>query len=103
MKTVSIFILIVGFQQIRCTPILLWHGFGDDHLDTIKEIIKVRINESVYVKSVQLGDSSLEDFESGIFIHPNDQISMVCNEIAEDKNLHGGFHAVGFSQGAQFL
>lgn len=84
-------------------PIVLWHGIGDDHLDSIKQIIRQEISEKIYIKSVQLGDTALLDFESGILIHPNDQIKEVCKEIAGDGKLKNGFHAVGFSQGSQFL
>lgn len=66
-------------------------------------MIRQNINETVYIKSIQFGDNAIEDLENGIFIHPNKQISKVCFEIAADENLRNGFHAVGFSQGAQFL
>lgn len=28
---------------------------------------------------------------------------MVCSQLAQDPNLQGGYNAMGFSQGAQFL
>jgi len=40
---------------------------------------------------------------NGFFMNVNDQISMVCDTIARDKKLQGGYNAVGFSQGGQFL
>jgi palmitoyl-protein thioesterase len=32
-----------------------------------------------------------------------DQVELVCEQIKNDPQLQGGFHALGFSQGAQFL
>lgn len=96
-------ILLFQFKVFNCTPIVLWHGIGDDHLASIKRIILTNVDENVYIKSIQLGENSIEDFENGIFVHPDVQIMDVCNEIASDEKLSNGFHAVGFSQGAQFL
>jgi palmitoyl-protein thioesterase len=88
---------------LATTPILLWHGVGSDHLESIKQIIRENVNEDVYIKSIQLGMNAVEDTENGILIHPNDQISEVCHQITNDEKLKDGFHAIGFSQGAQFL
>lgn len=33
----------------------------------------------------------------------NDQVSVVCSQLAQDPKLKGGYNAMGFSQGAQFL
>lgn len=90
-------------EVLTATPVVLWHGVGSDHLDSLKQIIRENVNEDVYIKSIQLGMNAIEDTENGILIHPNDQISEVCNEILGDENLKDGFHAIGFSQGAQFL
>lgn len=102
-KSIWIFIFVVNLKLYDATPIVLWHGFGDDHLSSIKSLIWTNINASVYVKSIQLGSNPLVDFEKGILEHPNDQIADVCSQITADKQLTSGFHAVGFSQGAQFL
>ena len=32
-----------------------------------------------------------------------DQIEIACEQIRNDPNLQDGYHAVGFSQGSQFL
>lgn len=90
-------------EVLTISPIVLWHGFGSDHLDGIKQIIRENVNEDVYIKSIQLGTNAIEDTENGILIHPNDQIAEVCYQIMGDENLKDGFHAIGFSQGAQFL
>lgn len=33
----------------------------------------------------------------------NQQVSMVCSQLAQDPKLKAGYNAMGFSQGAQFL
>lgn len=33
----------------------------------------------------------------------NEQVSMVCSQLAQDPQLKGGYNAMGFSQGGQFL
>lgn len=37
------------------------------------------------------------------FKNSNKQITEVCQMIGEDDKLSGGFNAIGFSQGGQFL
>lgn len=96
-------VLFCVHEAITTTPVVLWHGLGSDHLDSIKQIIKENVDEDVYIKSIQLGMNAIEDTKDSIFIHPNDQISEVCLEIMRDENLKGGFNAIGFSQGSQFL
>lgn len=85
------------------TPIVLWHGIGTDHLESLRETIRENIDDSIYIKSIHIGRNAIADFVSGIFVHPNDQIADVCRQIAEDEKLMNGFHAIGLSQGAQFL
>lgn len=57
----------------------------------------------VYVKSLRIGDSVAQDLENGYFMAADRQIDMACQLLKEDPKLQGGFHAVGFSQGSQFL
>lgn len=45
----------------------------------------------------------LQDTENGFFMDVNKQVSMVCSQLAQDPKLKGGYNAMGFSQGAQFL
>lgn len=101
------FVVFVSFfchdSILATTPIVLWHGVGSDHLESLKQIIRENVNEDVYIKSIQLGVNAFQDTENGILVHPNDQISEVCYEVMEDEKLVNGFHAIGFSQGAQFL
>lgn len=47
--------------------------------------------------------SPLQDTENGFFKDVNEQVSMVCSQLAGAPQLAGGYNAMGFSQGAQFL
>merc|ERR1712012_762313 len=50
-----------------------------------------------------IGGNLLTDTESGFFRDTNRQIREGCQMIAEDTELAGGYNAIGFSQGGQFL
>ncbi|XP_046558911.1 LOW QUALITY PROTEIN: palmitoyl-protein thioesterase 1-like [Haliotis rubra] len=89
------------------TPIVIWHGMGDSccnplSMGSIKSLIQKNIN-GVYVKSLEIGSNVAEDTENGFFMNVNKQIDMVCQQLANDKNLSNGYNAIGFSQGGQFL
>lgn len=53
--------------------------------------------------SLRIGNSTVEDYENGYIMNPNKQVEYVCKVLAEDRKLTGGFHAIGFSQGSQFM
>ena len=90
------------------TPgIVMWHGMGDtccasSSLGKISSLLKREI-PGVYVNSLQFGKSSKEDMASGYFANANDQVATACRVISSDPGLSGGYHAIGFSQGGQFL
>lgn len=89
------------------TPIVLWHGMGDTccapySLGHFKQMLQREI-PSVYVSSLSFGGSTKADFSSGYFGLVNDQVSHACELIQNDEKLKQGFHAIGFSQGGQFL
>jgi palmitoyl-protein thioesterase len=88
-------------------PVVLWHGMGDsccnpESMGYIKDVIQQNVS-GVYVYSVELGSNVAEDTSMGFFANMNDQIPIVCAQLAADPNLKGGFNAIGFSQGGQFL
>jgi len=88
-------------------PVVIWHGMGDTccnplSMGRIKEIIEVNI-PGVYVKSLEIGGNIVNDLRSGFFIHPNKQLTDVCEQLNNDENLKNGYHSIGFSQGGQFL
>merc|ERR1711971_812555 len=85
-------------------PVVLWHGMGDSAAGMvgIANILEENI-PGVYVHRIMIGGNLLTDTESGFFRDTNRQISKVCEMIAEDAELAGGYNAIGFSQGGQFL
>ncbi|CAB3220129.1 unnamed protein product [Arctia plantaginis] len=105
----SIFLLFFLIKLISCTPtpIILWHGMGDTccisgSLAGFKKFLETKI-PGVYVRSLRIGNNTIEDFESGYFVHPNTQVEYACKILSEDPKLKEGFNAIGFSQGSQFL
>jgi len=57
----------------------------------------------VYVYSIMIGSNIVEDEFCGFLGSANNQIQEVCDTLKNVPNLQGGFNAVGFSQGGQFL
>ena len=55
---------------------------------------------STYVKSLKLGRFGII---RGFIGNMNVMVDDVCNMIAEDPQLQGGYNSVGFSQGGHFL
>ncbi|XP_026738246.1 palmitoyl-protein thioesterase 1 [Trichoplusia ni] len=107
MKLLFIFLYLIKLIYGTPTPIVLWHGMGDTcclavSLGTFKVFLESVI-PGVYVNSLRIGNSSIEDLENGYFLNPNKQVQLVCNMLAEDPQLKDGFNAIGFSQGSQFL
>jgi len=68
----------------------------------IKQLIEDQI-PGIYVYSVMVGDSIEQDKRSGFIGNVNDQLEQVYGKIKNDPKLSGGFDAIGFSQGGQFL
>jgi len=89
------------------TPIVMWHGMGDNCCDPLTMGHLQRFVEAalpgVYVRSIMVGDNTVEDTMHGFFGNVNSQVEEACQALAADPQLAGGFNAVGFSQGGQFL
>jgi len=94
-------------QEANYKPIVMWHGMGDSCCFPFSlGSIKKKLNDSlpgVYVHSLMIGGNLIEDVENGYFMHPDKQVEMACKLIRGDPKLAGGFNALGFSQGGQFL
>ncbi|KAJ0003631.1 hypothetical protein NQD34_008729 [Periophthalmus magnuspinnatus] len=89
------------------TPLVIWHGMGDSccnplSMGAIKKMIEEQI-PGIYVLSLMIGKNVIEDTENGFFMEVNEQVAMVCEKLVQDPKLQGGYNAMGFSQGAQFL
>eukprot|EP00803_Ostreobium_quekettii_P007549 evm.model.scf_2008.3 EVM.evm.TU.scf_2008.3 scf_2008:13741-17931(-) len=87
-------------------PIVLWHGMGDSCCDPrsiggIKDNLTAALG--VFVHSIATGIGEQEDIKSSYFGNVNEQVLQVCEELRGIPELQGGFNAVGFSQGGQFL
>ncbi|XP_069359085.1 palmitoyl-protein thioesterase 1 [Maniola hyperantus] len=100
-------LLLFKFIVAEPTPIVLWHGMGDTcclaySLGMFKMFLQKQI-PGVYVQSLRIGNSAIEDLENGYFMFPNKQVEYVCEVLAKDPKLQDGFNAIGFSQGSQFL
>nr|XP_006114851.1 palmitoyl-protein thioesterase 1 isoform X2 [Pelodiscus sinensis] len=68
----------------------------------IKKIVENKI-PGIYVLSLQIGKNLLQDMENSYFMNVNQQVALVCDQLARDPHLQGGYNSVGFSQGGQFL
>merc|ERR1719411_1048408 len=89
---------------LASTPVVLWHGMGDSAAGMIgiANIIEDNI-EGVYVHRIMIGGNIIIDTVSGFFKDTNEQVTEVCAALAADPELQGGYNAIGFSQGGQFL
>ncbi|CAF3363391.1 unnamed protein product [Rotaria socialis] len=88
-------------------PIVLWHGMGDSccnplSLGSLIKFIKTQLPDS-YILSLRIGSNIVEDTSNGFFMNANHQIDYACKLLNADTNLSQGYHAIGFSQGGQFL
>lgn len=89
------------------TPLVIWHGMGDTccnplSMGAIKKMVENQI-PGIYVLSLQIGNSFIEDMENSFFLNANDQVARVCEQLAKDPKLQQGYNSMGFSQGGQFL
>lgn len=71
--------------------------------DFLKKWIREEMGGNVTIKSVDITTRNLNEKESTVFIHPMTQIDRVCAEVMKDESLKDGFHAIGLSQGGQFM
>lgn len=83
-------------------PVVLWHGMGDDccsaGMNGLRDLIQRHTNASRVV-SLSLSSSPTADRIDGFFLSAPLQVQRACTLLA---NLPP-FHAVGLSQGGQFL
>ncbi|KAA0710346.1 Palmitoyl-protein thioesterase 1 [Triplophysa tibetana] len=88
-------------------PLVIWHGMGDSccnplSMGSIKKMVEEEV-PGIYVLSLMIGNSVLQDTENGFLMDVNAQVSFVCNQLDQDPKLKAGYNAMGFSQGSQFL
>jgi len=100
---VSVLIFVLVSSQ---KPVVLWHGMGDTccfpfSMGRIGDLITNQTGS--YVHSVMIGDNIEDDESNGFLMNINNQIDFACKQLKADPKLAGGFNAIGFSQGGQFL
>merc|ERR1719411_1153436 len=101
MRGVSLLLMMAQalLAQDAPTPVVLWHGMGDSAAGMvgIANIIKDVIPD-IYVHRIMIGGNLIVDTESGFFRDTNRQVREVCQMLAEDPELQGGYNAIGFPQ-----
>lgn len=70
-------------------------------IGAVKSLIESKLG--VFVHSVATGEGEINDVFSSFYGNVNDQVARVCAQLRNLTQLQGGFNAVGFSQGGQFL
>ncbi|XP_021230980.1 palmitoyl-protein thioesterase 1 [Numida meleagris] len=94
-------------RAMAAVPLVIWHGMGDSccnplSMGYVRDMVQRRI-PGIYVLSLRIGSSLVQDVENSFFMNVNDQVREVCSQLAKDPHLKGGYNAMGFSQGGQFL
>lgn len=88
-------------------PVVVWHGLGDSADAEGMLSFKRSLEEAfpgIYVYLVSLSESGAgPDRNRGFFGNVNDDSRQVCEQVRKIPELQGGFDAVGFSQGGQFI
>ena len=89
------------------TPIVMWHGMGDNCCDPVsmghlKSVMESRV-PGLYVHNVMVGPNPWVDAMEGFFGDVNHQVEEQCARLLAEPRLAEGFYAVGFSQGSQFM
>ena len=77
------------------TPIVLWHGMGDNccnpwSMGAVQTMLEEMVGNGVYVRSLMIGDNAVSDTEHGFFMDVNKQVQMVCDKIGNDTKLQNG-------------
>mmetsp|Transcript_37671 Transcript_37671/g.83889 ORF Transcript_37671/g.83889 Transcript_37671/m.83889 type:complete len:332 (+) Transcript_37671:101-1096(+) len=93
-------------QAANALPVVIWHGMGDSccspySTGAIKKLIEDRLG--VFVYSIATGETEASDVWSTYFGDVNSQVAKVCAQLRSMPELAGGYNAIGFSQGGQFL
>lgn len=102
-------ILVVGLSAAAAPiPVVLWHGMGDNccnpySMGRMQQLIEQAVGGGVVVRSIMVGSNPEDDTVNGFLMNVDDQIDLVCKQVSSDPSLTGGFHALGFSQGGQFV
>ncbi|KAI0674767.1 alpha/beta-hydrolase [Trametes maxima] len=87
-------------------PLVIWHGLGNSYASPgMLEFVSLikEMHPGIFVHSVYLNEDLKEDEKAGFFGNVNEQILTAAEQFKNVSELQGGFDAIGFSQGGQFL
>lgn len=102
-------LFLLNFSPLNATlyhPLVVWHGLGDSHsspgmLDFSSMIRD--IYPGIFIHSIFIEQDQDKDRRAGFFGNVDHQVGLVAEQLAAIPELEGGFDAIGFSQGGQFL
>jgi len=101
-----LFLFLTNFLSfaLASLPILCWHGVNDN-ANSCNSPISVAREEipDLYAVKVQIGDDLAMDEANSILMRANDQVSYVCDLIANDPRLANGYNGIGISQGGLMM
>ncbi|OQR70387.1 palmitoyl-protein thioesterase 1-like [Tropilaelaps mercedesae] len=106
-KNLCLLSLLTQSLASASTPIVLWHGLGDTccnplSLGGFAEYLTKQLN-GTKVLSLKIGSSFMDEMKNSYLMNSNDQVKQACEIIGNDPDLANGYHAIGFSQGGQFM
>ncbi|KAJ7078884.1 palmitoyl-protein thioesterase [Mycena belliarum] len=105
-RTVAILLALLDLAACTPRPLVLWHGLGDSatskgmlqFADEIKSV-----HPGIFVHSIYIDEDLDQDRRAGFYGNVNEQVQLVSEQLSAITELEGGFDAIGFSQGGQFL
>ncbi|KAJ2236828.1 hypothetical protein H4R99_004127 [Coemansia sp. RSA 1722] len=108
LRTAALVFPLASALGEAASPIVMWHGMGDNCCDnsTMGEISRIIQKEipGVFIHSVKVGSSDSDDRKAGFFGNLNTQVDQVCKELSEMEELKDkAVNMLGFSQGGLFL
>ena len=87
-------------------PVVFAHGMGDSCFNSGMQHITAHASNllgGVYATCIPTGKTQAEDTKNGYFLNMDASVDVFADAIAKDPKLHGGFHAIGFSQGNNII
>jgi palmitoyl-protein thioesterase len=61
------------------------------------------VHPGIYIHSIYIDEDLNQDKRAGFYGNANNQVDLVSAQLNSIQELQGGFDAIGFSQGGQFL
>ncbi|KAF7321470.1 Palmitoyl-protein thioesterase [Mycena kentingensis (nom. inval.)] len=89
-------------------PDLSFFGMASATPQTLRECFSLpkkskQVHPGIFVHSIFVEDDLDKDRQAGFYGNVNEQVALVAEQLAGIPELEGGFDAIGFSQGGQFL